>query len=86
MWRMGRKHFEIPSRLRRSFRENDNSHTRKTIPPVAQASFKTIILQIFLLVAWFQVDSTTLAHKCSFRLCYSCVLNEVSIVLFSAED
>ena len=43
-------------------------------------------LQIFLLVAWFQVDSTTLAHKCSFRLCYSCVLNEVSIVLFSAED
>ena len=58
--------------------------TRKTIPPVAQASFKTIIP--LLLVAWFQVDSTTLAHKCSFRLCYSCVLNEVSIVLFSAED
>ena len=28
VWRMGRKRFEILSRLRRSFRENDNSHAQ----------------------------------------------------------
>ena len=62
MWRMGRKRFEILSRLRRSFRENDNSLTRKTIPPVAQASFKTIIAPPDLFIS--SVVPSRLNHSC----------------------